>query len=278
MLRATSKPLISVVMPTFNAEIYIARAIESILGQSFTNFELVIVDDCSTDKTLSIARKYATSDKRIRIVRNEKNLKIAKSLNRAVKISKSDIIARMDADDISDPRRLELQYRVLKLRPKVAVVGANMIVVDEKGEVISKRRYPTESKELKKVLFRYSAFAHPVVMFRKRVFEEFGGYIENVFPVEDLDLWFKIGSKYQFATVPRFLLKYTLYTTSSSHKNLKSIEFLGLKVKLNAIKNLGYRPSLYDVLYNILEYSTIWFMPSRFRIWCFNLLRNNGLI
>ena len=184
----------------------------------------------------------------------------------------------MDADDVSEPQRLESQYKVLKKKPKVAVVGAHMMVIDEKGEEISKREYPIASADLKKVLFRYSPFAHPVVMFRKKVYQEFGGYLENIFPVEDLDLWFKIGTKYDFATVPEKLLKYTLYTTSSSHKKLKSIEILGLKVKLNAMLKLGYKPTFYDVLYNLAEYSTIWFMPSKLRISLFNFLRSRNLI
>ena len=273
-----NKPSISVVMPTYNAEIYIARAIESILNQTKKDFELIIVDDCSSDKTLSIAKRYVRDDKRIKIFSNKKNLKIAKTLNKAISYAKADIIARMDADDVSDVARLEMQYKVLERNPKVAVVGAYMTVINERGKEISKREYPTASNDLKKVIFRYNPFAHPVVMFRKKAYQEFGGYVENIFPVEDLDLWFKIGTKYEFATIPKYLLKYTLYTTSSSHKNLKSIEIRGLKVKLNAILKLGYKPSIYAVIYNLAEYTTIWFMPSKMRISLFNFLRSRKLI
>lgn len=273
-----NKPLVSVIMPTFNIERFVARAINSILTQSFTNFELLIIDDASTDKTLSLVRKYEKEDKRIRVVSNKKNSKIAESLNKAVKLSKAEIIARMDADDISHPDRLKMQYKLLKNKPKVAIVGANMIIIDSEGIPIYRREYPAKSPELKKLMFRYSPFAHPVVMFRKSVFEEFGGYDKTKVPCEDIDLWFKIGSKYKFATIQKHLLEYTLIDSSGRHKKLKALELLGFKIKINAMKKYGYRPSFYDVVYNFGQFVTLWFMPPKTRIWLYNILRSEGVI
>lgn len=272
------KPLVSVVMPVYNAERYLARAIESILSQTFKDFELLIVNDASTDNSSVIIKKYAKKDPRIRVVNNQKNLRIAMSLNKAVYLSEADIIARMDADDISHPRRLELQYNLIKRNPKIGVVGANMVVIDKNGKQISKREYPVTSKELKKVVFRYSPFAHPVVVFRKIIFEEFEGYDKKMVPCEDIDLWFKIGSKYEFATVPKFLLWYTLNPTAGGRKKLRNLELLGFRIKINAMKKYGYRPSLYDLIYNFGEFSTLWFMPTRARVWLYNFLRSRRLI
>lgn len=275
---SSKKPQISVVMPAYNAERYIARAIESVLNQTFRNFELIIINDVSSDKTPSIIKEYQEKDSRVRMINNRKKGLIAGSLNKGIKLARADVIARMDADDVCYPRRLEVQYKLLMKKPEVAVVGANMTIVDEKGKIISKREYPTTSKQLKKVMFRYSPFAHPVVMYRKSVFKELGGYVENIFPCEDIDLWFKIGSKYEFASVSKPLLKYTLYSTSSSHKKVKDVELLGLKVKIDALKKHGYKPSVFDIFFNLVQYTTLWFMPATFRIRLFNFLRSHWLI
>lgn len=271
-------PEISVVMPAYNAEKYIARAIESVLNQTFSNFELIIVNDASTDKTLSIIKRYAMKDSRIRYKSNLKNKLIAHSLNTAIEMAKAPIIARMDGDDESTPERLATQFAILKKNKKIAVVGANLTVVDTKGIVVSKREYPKQSKDLKRLMFRYSPFSHPVVMFRKSVFDEFHGYRTDIFPCEDIDLWFKIGSKYDFASVEKPLLKYTLIPNSSSHKKLKKLELLTFRIRLNAVKNLHYRPSVYDIFYNIGQFVTLWFVTPKMRIALYDLLRKHELI
>lgn len=273
-----AKPLVSVIMPAYNAEDYVARAIESVLDQSLKDIELIVVNDASNDDTASIAKKYAKRDKRIRLVNNKRNLKISGSLNKGMKMAKAKLVARMDADDISHPKRLELQHNLLKRKPEVAVVGANMIIINKRGKAISKREYPTTSQELKKVMFRYSPFAHPVVMYRKKVLEEFGGYSGKMVPCEDIDLWFKVGSKYDFASINKPLLKYTLIKTSSSHSKLKDLELLNFKIRLNAIIKYGFKPSAYDICYNIAQFLTVWIMPASLRIWLYNLLRSNRLI
>lgn len=274
----SKNPTISVVMPAYNAEKYIARAIESILSQTYKNFELIIVNDASKDKTLSIIKKYAKKDSRIRYVTNSKNKLIAYSLNRGIALAKGSIIARMDGDDVSTPERLKKQYAVLRAYPKVAIVGADLDVVSKKGKIISQRKYPTASSALKKLMFRYSPFSHPVVMFRKAVFNEFGGYREDIFPSEDIDLWFKIGSKYEFASIDKPLLKYTLIQNSSSHRKLRQLELLTFKIRLNAIKTLGYRPGMYDVIYNLLQYITAYLMPPEMRIRMYDILRKYQII
>lgn len=272
------KPAISVIMPAYNAEIFVERAIESILHQTFQDFELIIINDASNDRTLSLIKKYAKKDKRIRIINNKFNLQIAASLNKSISKARSNIIARMDADDISGLERLGIQYEYLKKNPDVVIIGTDIAIIDVQGNSISKREYPSSSKDLKRLMFRYSPFAHPVVMFRKDVFEECGGYDIKMVPCEDIDLWFKIGCKYKFGSISKPLLQYTLINTSNSHKKLKGLELLGFKIKFNAILKYGYRPSLYDIIYNLGEFTSIWFMPSKLRIWLYNFLRSRKLI
>lgn len=272
------KPLISIVMPVFNAEKTISKSIESILSQTVKDFEFIIVNDFSKDKTLEIINLYKKKDSRISIINNSRNLRIANSLNVGVLTAKADLVARMDGDDISVSTRLEEQYLYLKHHPKVGIVGTNISIIDNEEKEIWKREYPTKSEDLKKVMFRYSPFAHPTVMFRKRIFEEFGGYDPKMVPCEDIDFWFKIGVKYEFGNIPKTLLKYTSVSATSSRYNLRKTELLGFKIKINAIKNLGYWPSVYDVIYNLLEFLTLWMMSDDIRIKFYNFLRSRRLI
>lgn len=269
---------ISVVMPAYNTQEYISSAIESILNQTFKKFELIIVNDCSTDDTRKIIELFARKDSRIKLINNEIRLNIASSLNKGISMASSNIIARMDADDISLSNRLELQYKLINSSKGIAVVGANMIVMDIDENETAIRSYPSSSKELKACLFRYSPFAHPVVCFRKSMFDKVGGYNPKYSPTEDLDLWFRLGSKYEFASVKEPLLKYRLYQNSSSHKSLKDLEILVFKIRFEAIIKYGYRPSFFDLIYNVLQFITLWFTPAKHRGRIYNFLRNNNLI
>src|SRR3989338_10028386 len=213
-----NKPLISVVMPAHNVQKYIGSSIESVLNQSFKKLELIIVNDASSDKTLDIIRSFAKKDSRIKVVNNDTILNIARSLNKGISLASSNIIARMDADDIALPNRLELQYKLINSSKNIAVVGSDIVIINSVGNEIGLRKYPESSGELKNCLFKYSPFAHPVVMFRKNVFEEVGGYNPKYSPTEYLDLWFRMGMNYEFKSIPKLLLRYRLNEKSSSHK------------------------------------------------------------
>lgn len=273
-----NKPHISVIMPAHNAQKYIASAIESILYQTFKKFELIIINDASSDKTLDTIKSFLRKDPRVKIINNDTRLDIAASLNKGINMAQSNIIARMDADDIALPQRLELQYKIINSSKNIAVVGANIVILDTDENEIAVRNYPMSSKELKNCLFKYSPFAHPVVMFRKDIFEEVGKYNQKYSPTEDLDLWFRLGRKYEFASILKPLLKYRLSEKSSSHMGLREVEILVFKIRLDAIIKYGYRPSLYDIVYNLFQFITLWFTPAKIRIKMYNVLRNNGFI
>lgn len=272
------KPLVSVVMSVFNDDKYVRRAIDSILNQTLRNIEFIIINDASKDNSLKTIQSYVREDRRVRLINNPHELKLAPSLNLGVSQAKSDLIARMDPDDISLPERLELQYDYLKKNPLVAVLGTNLSIVDENKKEIWVRDYPTTSLDIKKTMLRYAPFAHPSVMIRKKVFEEFGGYDPNMKLCEDTDFWFKIGTKYEFGNIPKRLVQYTLSKKSGTHRNIRQTELLGFKIKLNAIIKYGYRPSLYDIVYNILQFLTLWVMPTGLRIRLYNEVRSRGLI
>ncbi len=205
-------PKVSVVMPVYNAQKYIDGAIESILSQTFKHFEFIIVNDASTDDTLSICEKYAKKDPRIKIITNKKNLNIGDSLNIGIKSARADYIARMDGDDISLPKRLDQQFRYLERNKNVGVVGCGMKIIDEAGKETGIRHYSSDSAKLKKTIFRYSPFAHPTTMFRKEAIVEAGMYSSKWSPTEDLHLWVRVGKKWDFSNLKNVLFKYRVKT------------------------------------------------------------------
>jgi len=209
-------PKVSVVMSVYNGEKYLREAIESILNQSFREFEFIIVNDGSTDKTTEIIGSY--NDSRIAIINNEKNIGLTKSLNKGLKIVKGEYVARMDADDISLPERLEKQVKFLDSHKNVGLVGAPPILIDERGNGLRLIKMKTKSEEIKKGLWKGNQFCHGSVMFRKECLEKAGFYREEFKTAQDYDLWLRISEFWNIAN-----LKEPLYNLRIGHHSI-SIE------------------------------------------------------
>lgn len=183
---------ISVIMGIYNCEDTLAEAIESILGQTYTDFELIMCDDGSSDGTYAIAQSYAEKFGNVKVIKNEKNMRLAYSLNHCLSVSSGEYIARMDADDVSCPTRFEKQVEFLDSHPKIDLVGTSLTVKDG-DELLYNRIYPYDP--IKNVYLTASPFAHPTVMIRKSVLTALGGYrvSPETMRCEDLDLWFRFA-------------------------------------------------------------------------------------
>ncbi|MFA5856885.1 MAG: glycosyltransferase family 2 protein [Candidatus Pacearchaeota archaeon] len=222
-------PIISVIMPAFNAEKYLVEAIDSILNQTFKDFEFIIINDGSTDKTLDIINKYISKDKRIILINNLSNQGIIKSLNLGLKISKGKYIARMDADDISIKDRLEIQYKYLEKNPNIFLLGSGAIDIDESGNKLRFFHPLTSFDLIKSNLPIENCFYHPTIMFRnnKEIF-----YKEKMLHCEDYDLYLRLLSQnYILMNIPNILLKHRLYSSSISSLNKDKQDFYVKKAK-----------------------------------------------
>ena len=270
-----SNPKISVLMPAYNAEKYIAEAIESILNQTFKDFEFIIIDDCSTDGTYSIIQRYAKRDDRMIVLKNEKNLKICETLNKGIEIAKGKYIARMDADDWSYPDRLEKQFKFMEENPEIGISGGTMEVCDEKMKVLNQRKYNLSDEEIRKKIFRYSPFSHPLVIIKKDILDKASFYDHDLVYAEDYDLYFRIGNFSKFGNLKDVILKYRMLENNSTSEKLKEMELKTLKIRKKAVKEYGYRMSLIDKIYWVLQYLSIFIFPPKIKIWLFNKLRNN---
>lgn len=268
------EPLVSVLMPAFNAEKYIGQAIESILNQSFKDFELIIADDYSTDNTWKIIEKYVKRDKRIKAIKNKKNLYIAGNRNKLIKLAQGKYIAWQDADDISLPKRIEHQYEFMEKYPSVGIVGGYLQFFDDKGNS-SIRKYALDDKTLRKYIFRFSPVAQPSAMIRKRCFDEFGYYNLKYPPAEDIDMSFRIGTKYKFANLQEIVIKYRETNNSATFKKLKKIELDTITIRKKYSKNIYYPMNFIDKLYNLIQYFSVFLVPAKLRIAIFNLMRNS---
>ncbi len=199
-------PQITVLMPVCNAEKYLSQAIESILGQTFTDFEFLIIDDGSTDDSLKIIQSY--DDVRIKLMRHTKNKGFIASLNEGLSQAKSDWVARMDGDDISHHDRFTKQMQFLKTHPQISIVGSDVQVINQNDRIIGYENMLTNDAAIKLALPVMCPFAHGAVIYKRDVVTKAGGYRKTTYEVEDYELWTRILKVGQGANIPEALYQW----------------------------------------------------------------------
>jgi len=238
------KPKVSVIMPFYNCEKYLDKAISSILNQTFQDFEFIIINDASTDRSDEIVKKYLT-DKRIVYIKNCERKGIVYNLNKGIEIAKADIIARMDGDDISEPQRLEVQYQFLQRNPNIALVGCFVKLINEKGEICGRKIKPIKHEEIKKDILVYATLIHATIMIRKDVFKKVGFYREQYLWCEDIDLWYRIiFSGYEVANIPQYLYQYRRTDSSVVFKYAKQVALIDFRLRKETIEKFKLKLSL----------------------------------
>ena len=203
-----SHPVVSVILPVWNGERFLSPAIESIRAQTFEAFELLLIDDGSTDGSLAIAEKHAAADPRLRVIRRE-HCGLVHALNAGLEAARAPFVARMDSDDLAYPTRLAMQVTFLQQHPQCLVVGSNCYVIDEDGDPIGGLKFPRRHEAIRKSLLSgVTALAHPAVMMRKGPVIAAGGYRADSFPCEDIDLWVRLSEAGELANLCETLLRY----------------------------------------------------------------------
>lgn len=220
------RPKVSVIMSAYNSGEYIEVAILSILNQTLKDFELIIIDDCSTDNAPEVIKKYQELDQRIVAIRNQANSGVAFSRNNGIKLAKASYIAVMDSDDIAYPERLEKQYKYMKENPDVALAGCGAEIMDENGRILKKRIGLTDPDEIKFRMLLRNPFIHSTVFYRKKHFEEFGGYDKEYEYSEDYNFFSALAVKHRLASIPEILVKYREGSPQSvtSESNTRKIQ------------------------------------------------------
>jgi hypothetical protein len=228
-------PLVSVVLPIHNGERFLQEAVESILVQDCPDFELVIVDDGSTDKTVPLLMSYQKRDTRIRVY-CQPNRGLVESLNRGCGIARGKYIARMDADDIAVKERLRWQLEFMESHPAIAVVGGAVQTISASGLELAVEVYPLADRDIKRVLDRGECpFVHPTVLMRRDTFVSVGGYRKAAVHAEDYDLWTRIGDRFELANLDSVVLKYRRHVNQVSIQKCKQQALSALAARTAAL-------------------------------------------
>ncbi len=247
------KPLISVIMSVYNEQEYIEDAVKSILGQTESDFEFLIVDDCSTDDTVKIIEQL--NDERVILIGNEQNLGLTKNLNRALKEAKGEFIARMDGDDVSMSDRFEKQIRYLKDHPEIMLISCNTTTFGEQQLVSDISGSP---EELKCTMLLRPVLAHPGFMFRRELYDKYGfSYDEHFRSAQDYDFAARVTREHHIEVTPEVLLQYRAHKGQVSQTpNLKQFVFAD-EVRKRLLGELGI-----DLSEKELEYYHKWVLES----------------
>lgn len=229
-------PKISVIMPVWNGAKYLRAAIDSILHQTFSDFEFIIINDGSTDDSLKIINNY--HDPRI-VLLNQDNQGVTKTLNNGLRIAKGEYIARMDADDISEPDRFAKQAAFLEANLAIALCGSRAKAIDKDGKFLKNFDYPPLThQDIEKYFIFHNPFIHSSVMFRKAIIETIGNYDETIPRAQDYEFWSRIIPKLQTANLPDYLLKYRILDEGVTKSKNLSMRLIGLKIRLKYLISL----------------------------------------
>jgi glycosyltransferase involved in cell wall biosynthesis len=241
-------PKVSVIASVYNGEKSMRDAIESILNQTFNDFEFIIVDDCSDDSTPDILNDYLRRNSRIRIIKNEKNIGLTKSLNKAINEAKGEYIARMDCDDVALSDRLEKQVDYMEKNPDTVLLGTAYYEIDKDGKELAQNQYPSMDHDLRKILIRFNPFCHASVIIRQPALLKAGLYDENISRTQDYDLWFRLANVGKIANLPEYLMK-RRYDDNNISIALEDEQLKwAISIRKNAIKKGYYSPLNYIYL------------------------------
>lgn len=205
-------PLVSIILPTHNGAAFIRRAIESVRAQTCKEWELLVINDGSTDATGSLVTEVAAIEPRIKMLRFEKNKGIQKALNEGLLQARGEYIARIDDDDVwSDTQKLEKQLAFMAAHPSCLLIGTGVIVQDEEGRELYRFKNPLTDTAIRRRMLFKNCFSHSTVLFRTSAALRFHGYNESeaVLHVEDYDLWLKLGTIGELANLPDYAVRFT---------------------------------------------------------------------
>jgi glycosyltransferase involved in cell wall biosynthesis len=276
-MKQVTKPLVSVVMPVRNAGNFLLEAIESILNQTYTNFELVIVNDASTDNTAKILSSF--KDNRMRVFRNKRRLGVTKSANLAISKAKGEYVARMDGDDVADSKRIEKQINFLIKNKNVVAVGGQCELIDSNGFKIGDKRFPFKSEDIKRMIFSSVPLQQPTLMVNTGLLPKgFVWYDENYSSAEELELLFKLFKFGEVRNLKDYLLKYRIHKGNTSLVNPKRTFTLTLKTRFLAISRYGYRPTFMGIVTTIIQTVLISLIPESWIYPIYSVVRGTNKI
>ena len=260
---------ITVLMSVYNDLPYLQGAIESILNQTFTNFEFLIFDDASTDGSNEVLQEYARQDSRIKLITNHLNRGLGFNLAEGVQIARSPWIARMDADDIALTNRLELQLNYVQAHPDISILGGCAIDIDSQDRFISERKVPTNHQQIRKLIWT-NPFIHGTVLLNKASILKVGSYSRQLSKRQDYDLWFRCAKAgLKFANLSQPLIKYR-FTDNTLQRNNWKVALVHVRIGWRGCWQIKASPIAYLA---ITKQLVIVLLPPPLRVVAYNWLK-----
>ncbi len=251
-----TSPLVTIILPAYNGAKWIDKAIQSALNQTFNDYEFIIINDCSTDKTEEVALRFAVKDNRIKYLKNTKNVGIQVNRNIALSHAKGKYIAEIDQDDEwIDPKKLEKQIKFMEEHPDCVLIGTGAIMVDENGKELARYLMPETDEQIRKKFLRANRFIHSSVVYRLAAVMSVGGYEPDMMS-EDHDLWLRLGRVGTFRNLPEYSTQYMF--RMSGYNSADKIARLRQNM-LIAKKNKKFYPNYFSAL--VLGWLKIIFWP-----------------
>ncbi len=255
-------PLVSIIMSTRNDALYIREAISSVRLQTFKKWELIIINDASTDNTDMIIKEYMKVDSRIRYFRNKNRLGTTLNANKGIDIARGEFIARLDGDDYwTNNEKLHQQIDYLKNNPSCGVVGCFAIAVDSSGNKLFELKYPSKDSFIRKIILKHSPFVHSGVLTRKDILMKIGKYNASHTFSQDYDLYLNLGTVSKLHNIPKFMVNYRINPLGVSRtKYLKQHQEIVKIIK----KYRKYYPEFLSglLLWNLRKIYPVWFRGS----------------
>ncbi len=255
-------PLVSVVMTAYNAAKFVASAVASIQKQTYPKWELIVVNDGSSDKTGNILKNIAKKDKRIKLISYTKNRGASYASNLGLASARGSLIARMDADDIAIVDRLTKQVDFMQKHPKVVAVGGQCELIDREGHITGEKTFPLEHRDIYAAMYQYNPVQHPTIMINTRLLKQKISYHSDVVLAHDLELLFFLAQYGKLANLADTILKYRIHTDSLSLSNPKKTFHDTIAVRKKAIKKYGYQPTKTAWCVDLLQRAVILLLPS----------------
>ena len=257
-----NNPLVSILIPTYNSVDFVEDTVRSIMNQTYTNIEIVIVDDASTDGTMKILEKLSKEDKRIKLSQNKKNLGITDNMNNGIHKCIGKYIAILDGDDWAYPYRIEEQVKLMEKDEEVVLCAGYMDICDENLNVKTTRTYPLKDKEIRRAMVKYDPISHPSSMWRKDALLKTDLYSKN-FPIcRDYDLIVRISKFGKYENIPKSLIKYRVRKDSETGKKIRQTQLYSFYIQMKAVFEYGFKFTFTDGIFLVLRLIATVILPT----------------
>lgn len=268
------KPLVSIVMPVYDTCRFLSESVKSILSQTYRNFEFIIIDDASEDSSWRIIQEFSRKHKQIKIYRNPQNLGVSETVKKAISLAKGEFLARMDADDIALPQRIEKQIDYLINHKETVAVGGQCLLINKDGNIIGEKTFPTSFSDIYKYIWKFIPVQQPTLMIAgDRLPKQFKYYRDGMDTAEEVELLFKLFQYGKVENLADTVLMYRLHNKNTSLLDIRKTFLLTLLARIRGVLLYGYKPTLSGVAVTLLQSALALLLPRKLTLFLYKKLR-----